>query len=48
MLMYSLLDVLKGSVVIINMSSEHRDDVTSGSLFDDVNVQGNDNIFPVC
>lgn len=36
--MHSLLDVLKGSDVVINLSAEHRDDVTPRSLYDDVNV----------
>lgn len=46
--MHSLLEVLKGSDVVINLSAEHRDDVTPKSLYDDVNVQGNENILDVC
>ena len=46
--MHSLLDVLKGSDVVINLSAEHRDDVTPKSLYDDVNVQGNENVLAAC
>lgn len=46
--MQSLLDVLKGSDVVINLSAEHRDDVTPRSLYDDVNVQGNENVLAAC
>lgn len=46
--MHSLVEVLKGSDVVINLSAEHRDDVTPKSLYDDVNVQGNENILNVC
>ena len=46
--MQALLDVLKGSDVVINLSAEHRDDVTPKSLYDDVNVQGNENVLAAC
>lgn len=46
--MQSLLDVLKGSDVVINLSAEHRDDVTPRSLYDDVNVKGNENVLAAC
>ena len=46
--MQSLLEVLKGSDVVINLSAEHRDDVTPRSLYDDVNVQGNENVLAAC
>ena len=45
---HSLLDVLKGSDVVINLAAEHRDDVTPKSLYDDVNVQGSENICKAC
>lgn len=46
--MQSLLEVLKGSDVVINLAAEHRDDVTPKSLYDDVNVQGSENICNAC
>ncbi len=46
--MHSILDVLKGSDVVINLSAEHRDDVTPKSLYDEVNVQGNENVLAAC
>ena len=46
--MHSLLEVLKGSDVVINLSAEHRDDVTQKSLYDEVNVQGSENICSAC
>ncbi len=46
--MHSLLDVLKGSDVVINLAAEHRDDVTPKSLYDEVNVQGSENICNAC
>lgn len=46
--MGTLLDVLKGSDVVINLSAEHRDDVTPKSLYDDVNVTGSENICQAC
>ena len=46
--MHSLLEVLKGSDVVINLSAEHRDDVTPKSLYDDVNVRGSENICRAC
>ena len=48
MSMKSLLEVLKGSDVVINLSAEHRDDVTPRTLYDDVNVQGNENVLAAC
>lgn len=46
--MQSLIDVLKGSDVVINLAAEHRDDVTPKSLYDDVNVQGSENVCNAC
>jgi nucleoside-diphosphate-sugar epimerase len=46
--MQSLIDVLKGSDVVINLAAEHRDDVTPKSLYDDVNVQGSENVCKAC
>lgn len=48
MSMHSLLDVLKGSDVVINLAAEHRDDVTPKSLYDEVNVQGSENVCNAC
>ena len=42
--MHSLLEVLKGSDVVVNLSAEHRDDVSPKSLYDEVNVKGSENI----
>ena len=44
----SLLDVLKGSDIVINLAAEHRDDVTPKSLYDEVNVQGSENVCKAC
>lgn len=46
--MHSLLDVLKGSDVVINLAAEHRDDVTPKTLYDDVNVKGSENVCMAC
>lgn len=46
--MQSLIDVLKGSDVVINLAAEHRDDVTPKSLYDDVNVIGSENVCNAC
>ena len=46
--MKSLLEVLKGSDVVINLAAEHRDDVTPKSLYDEVNVQGSENVCNAC
>ncbi len=46
--MHSLLEVLKGSDVVINLAAEHRDDVTPKSLYDEVNVQGSENVCKAC
>ncbi len=46
--MHSLLDILKGSDVVINLAAEHRDDVTPKSLYDEVNVQGSENVCKAC
>ncbi len=46
--MHSLLEVLKGCEVVINLSAEHRDDVTPRSLYDDVNVKGSENVLSAC
>ena len=46
--MHSLLEVLNGSDVVINLAAEHRDDVTPKSLYDEVNVQGSENVCKAC
>lgn len=46
--MYSLLEVLQGSDVVINLSAEHRDDVTPKTLYDEVNVLGAEHICQTC
>ncbi len=46
--MHSLLEVLKGSDVVINLAAEHRDDVTPKALYDEVNVQGSENVCKAC
>lgn len=46
--MHSLNEVLKGSDVVINLAAEHRDDVTPKSLYDEVNVQGSENVCKAC
>lgn len=46
--MGTLLDVLKGSDVVINLSAEHRDDVTPKSLYDEVNVEGSRHVCEAC
>lgn len=46
--MHSLLDALRGSDVVVNLSAEHRDDVTPKSLYDDVNVHGAENVCAAC
>ena len=46
--MHSLLEVLQGSDVVINLAAEHRDDVTPKSLYDDVNVHGSENVCKAC
>lgn len=48
MTMHSLLEILKGSDVVINLAAEHRDDVTPKSLYDEVNVQGSENVCNAC
>ena len=48
MQMHSLLDVLRGSDVVVNLAAEHRDDVTPKSLYDEVNVQGSENVCKAC
>ena len=48
MSMHSLHDVLKDSDVVINLAAEHRDDVTPKSLYDEVNVQGSENVCNAC
>ena len=48
MSMHSLLDVLKSTDVVINLAAEHRDDVTPKSLYDEVNVQGSENVCKAC
>ena len=46
--MQSLISVLKGSDVVINLAAEHRDDVTPKSLYDEVNVQGSEHVCQAC
>jgi nucleoside-diphosphate-sugar epimerase len=46
--MNSLLDILQGSEVVINLSAEHRDDVTPTSLYDEVNVEGSAHVCEAC
>ena len=46
--MHSLVEVLEGSDVVINLSAEHRDDVEPKSLYDDVNVTGSRHICQTC
>ena len=46
--MHSLEEVLTGSDVVINLAAEHRDDVTPKSLYDEVNVQGSENVCNAC
>jgi nucleoside-diphosphate-sugar epimerase len=44
----SLEKVLAGTDVVINLAAEHRDDVTPRSLYDDVNVNGAENVCNAC
>jgi len=44
----SLKKTLQGTELVINLAAEHRDDVTPKSLYDDVNVQGAENVCSVC
>ena len=46
--MQSLITVLKGSDVVINLAAEHRDDVTPKTLYDEVNVHGSGNVCKAC
>ncbi len=46
--MHSLLEVIEGSDVVINLAAEHRDDVTPKSLYDKVNVQGSEHVCRAC
>lgn len=46
--MHSLVEVLQGSDVVINLAAEHRDDVTPKSLYDDVNVKGSAHVCEAC
>lgn len=46
--MHSMLEVLEGSDVVINLAAEHRDDVTPKTLYDDVNVTGSENVCKAC
>ena len=39
---------LAGSDVVINLAAEHRDDVTPRSLYDEVNVDGAQNVCQAC
>ena len=44
----TLILALKNSDIVINLAAEHRDDVTPKSLYDDVNVNGAENVCNVC
>ena len=44
----TLILALKNSDIVINLAAEHRDDVTPKSLYDDVNVNGAENVCTVC
>ncbi len=46
--MHSLEEAFSGSDVVINLSAEHRDDVSPKSLYDEVNVQGSENVCNAC
>ena len=39
-----LIRATRGASTIINLAAEHRDDVTPRSLYDEVNVQGAENV----
>ena len=39
---------LEGADTVINLAAEHRDDVTPVSLYDEVNVQGNERLVELC
>lgn len=43
-----LKEYLVGSDVVINLAAEHRDDVSPKILYDEVNVQGAENVCLVC
>ena len=43
-----LKNELKGADVVINLAAEHRDDVSPKSLYDEVNVNGAENVCKVC
>lgn len=46
---YELLkEALTGCDTVINLAAEHRDDVTPKSLYDEVNVQGSENVCKAC
>ncbi|GAB6392009.1 MAG: NAD-dependent epimerase/dehydratase family protein [Treponematales bacterium] len=44
----TLEKALSGSEVVINLAAEHRDDVTPKSLYDEVNVDGAENVCNAC
>lgn len=44
----SLRKELVGSDIVVNLAAEHRDDVSPKTLYDDVNVQGSENLCNVC
>lgn len=46
--MHSLVEVVSGSDVVINLAAEHRDDVTPRSLYDEVNVAGSQHVCEAC
>ncbi|MEJ5184728.1 MAG: NAD-dependent epimerase/dehydratase family protein [Rectinemataceae bacterium] len=43
-----LLDVLPHCDAVVNLAAEHRDDVTPRSLYNEVNIQGADNLVRAC
>ncbi len=46
--MNKLIDILRGSDVVVNLAAEHRDDVSPKSLYDEVNVGGSRHVCEVC
>jgi GlcNAc-P-P-Und epimerase len=44
----SLVGALSGSVLVVNLAAEHRDDVSPKTLYDEVNVDGAENVCFAC
>lgn len=44
----SLIENLNDIELVINLAAEHRDDVSPKSLYDDVNVDGAENVCKAC